>query len=259
MKKNYLLILFIVLCSNAFSQGIESTKAFVVGSYSFFVKTDTTDFSCIVRVKKDGKEIATTRFIEETFIEAELLEENNGKPIFLMSAYTGGAHCCVTLYSVYVANSKVNKIDSLFLGNSGYGFSDINNDGQKELVTGNDMFAYAFTNYAETRFPAEIFNFNNGHFSNTTSQYRDLLLKEIDDLTAEMNDFLKEQEFKCEEDGADTFNSPAGSLKTILAAIAADYQSLGETQKGYDLIDKLYTCPDKEAYIAILKNDFKIK
>lgn len=233
-------------------------RAFVVNNYSFFSKTDTTDYSCTVRVKKDGKEIATGKFSEQTLEDVSLLEENNGDKIFLLSAYTGGAHCCTSIYSVNISGGKINLIDSLSLGNAGYGIDDINNDGKKEIISGNDMFAYAFTNYAETRFPAYVIKFNKGHFTDATGDFKELLYKEIEDLTGEMNDFFKDQEFKCEDNGADTFNTPAGTLKTILAAILADYHTLGETQKGYDLINKIYTCPDKETYINTLKNDFKL-
>ena len=259
MKALIILFLFLVLLSDSFAQGMFPPKAFVIGNYSFFTQTDTTDYSCIVRVKKDGVPIAAKRFEEVTFEDVSLLEDNGGNKIFLVSAFTGGAHCCTTLYSISVNPPSIKLIDSLFLGNAGYGIEDINNDGKKEIVTGSDMLAYAFTNYAETRFPAYIVKFDKGHFSNVTSDFRDLLTKEINDLTDEMNDFLKEAEFKCEPDGTDTFNSPSGTLKTILAAIAADYKSLGETQKGFDLIDKMYNCPDKDAYVTSLRNDFGIK
>ena len=257
--KFILVLSLLILSNNVFSQGIGDTRAFVVGNYTFFAKTDTTDYTCNVRVKKDGKVIASQKIAEETLENVELLEENGGDKIFLMSAYTGGAHCCIMLYSVNVSGSKINLIDSLSLGNAWPSIEDINNDGKKEILTGNDMLAYAFTNYAETRFPAYIIKFNKGHFTNATSEFKDFVRTEIDSLMSDMNNFFKESEFKCEKEGDDTFNTPSGSIKTILAAIAADYQTLGETQKGYDLIDKYYTCPDKDKYISTLRNDLGIK
>ena len=57
----------------------------------------------------------------------------------------------------------------------------------------------------------------------------------------------------------DTFNTDAGAVKTMLAAIVADYYLLGEVSKGYELVDSYYKCPDKDKYREILQNDFKLK
>ena len=62
--------------------------------------------------------------------------------------------------------------------------------------------------------------------------------------------------FECEEDGEDTFNTEAGSVKTILAAIVADYYTLGEVRKGYDLVDSVYKCPDRDKFKQILIGRF---
>lgn len=259
MKAILLIILFTAISFNAFSQEMYPPRAFVVGNYSFFTKTDTTDYSCTVRVKKDGVQIASRRFEEVTFEDVSLLEENGGDKIFLVSAYTGGAHCCTSLYSISVSAPKINLIDSIYLGNAGYGIEDVDKDGNKEIVSGNDMLAYAFTNYAETRFPSLIFKFSKGHFKDATSEFPAFVRFEIAELTEEMNGFFRGMDFVCEADGTDTFNTPAGTLKTILAAIVADYQTLGELDKGYELLNKNYNCADKEAYINILKNDFKLR
>lgn len=55
------------------------------------------------------------------------------------------------------------------------------------------------------------------------------------------------------------FNTDAGAVQAILAAITADYFYIGELEKGYEYIDKIYTCPDKKKFISILKKDFKLK
>ena len=48
-------------------------------------------------------------------------------------------------------------------------------------------------------------------------------------------------------------------MKTILAAIVADYYSMGQIERGYELVEKVYKCVDKDKYIKILKEDFKLK
>jgi hypothetical protein len=45
----------------------------------------------------------------------------------------------------------------------------------------------------------------------------------------------------------------------MLAPIVADYSSVGNAKEGYDFIDKMYKCSDREIYKEILKKEFKLK
>ena len=126
-------------------------------------------------------------------------------------------------------------------------------------MSGYDMFAYAFTNYSETRFPLRVQKFENGKLIEITGNFKDDLIMEIGYFEEDLNEILKTG-FECPEtDDEDTFNTDAGSVKTILAAIVADYYSLGQVERGYDLVKKVYKCKDIDKYIKILKEDFKLK
>jgi len=145
------------------------------------------------------------------------------------------------------------------LGNGGYELKDLDGDSIMEIVTSNDMFAYSFTNYAETRFPTEIFKFTNGKLKIVNNEFVDLVENEIKEFKKDVEDFVKKGYDCPKTDTEDTFNTDAGSLKTMLAPIVADYYSIGKVNKGYEYVEKMYKCPDKQNFIKILKKDFKLK
>jgi hypothetical protein len=135
---------------------------------------------------------------------------------------------------------------------------DLDKNKKTELTAYNMMFAYAFTNFAETRAPVMVYTVENGKFKNVTKNFPLLVKQQIEELQTDLKEFL-DSNYKCEAEGDETFNTDAGSVKTILAAITADYFTLGEVYKGYELIDKVYPCPDKDAFIQTLKEDYKLR
>jgi hypothetical protein len=176
----------------------------------------------------------------------------------LLDTYSGGAHCCYSLYIGSFIKGKFKFTDSLYLGNPYYEVTDLNKDGRNEIENSNDMFAYAFTNCAESRFPAMIYKYDAGKLVNVTSEYKDIIIEELDGFLAELRS-MTDTGFKCESIDEDTFNTAAGSVKTVLAAIVADYYTLGEVQKGYEMVDSVYKCSDRDKFKKILVNDYKLK
>jgi hypothetical protein len=228
------------------------------GDYSFTTKYDTSAWGSVLTVRYKSKIINEETF--EGWIDTMSVIDFNGdgKKNLIISVYTGGAHCCVVVFNGVMENGKFKIPDTLFIGNAGYNIEDIDKDGVLELETASDMFAYAFTNYAETRFPPRFYRVKNNKFVNVTKNYP----KPVNDYIKELKQDLKEftdKGFECYGINDDTFNTDAGSVKTILAAITACYHSIGEVSKGYDLIDKYYKCPDKGKFVKILKDEFKLK
>lgn len=234
------------------------TISFVYGDYSFKTNYDTSDWCSVLKVKYKNKEIASSSF--DGWIDTMNVYDFNGdgKKTVLISSYTGGAHCCVMLFIGIMENGKFFIHDTLFLGNAWYNIEDTEKDGTLEIQTGTDMFAYAFTNYAETRFPPRVYRIKKNKFKDVTKDYPEIVNAYIDELKTDLKEFTKNG-FECMGKEEDTFNTDAGSVKTILAAITACYHSIGEVKKGYELIDKSYKCPDKDKFVKILKDEFKLK
>lgn len=262
------LILILALSGNSFSQYDSVWQSevfpyakdikFTFEDYVFRTKYDTSEWSSTLTVKYKGKEITKTVF--EGWIDTmNTIDFNNtGKKNLLLSMYTGGAHCCVYLFLGVMDKGKFYISDTLYLGNSWFEVCDIDNDRMLEINTSTDMLAYAFTNYAETRFPPRVYKIKSNKFKNVTKNYPDVVNGYIEELKLDLKEFT-EKGFECPDRDEDTFNTDAGSVKTILAAITACYHSIGETKKGYELIDKSYKCQDKNKFVKILKDELKLK
>ncbi|MFZ4591122.1 MAG: hypothetical protein ACOYN6_09010 [Ignavibacteria bacterium] len=256
--RNIFIILMFLFSSSLFAQWGQDLDTTIAG-VRFVAKYDTTKFETKLTITKDKNKIHESIFLDNIFDISLEQFQPGGNKYYLLQLYSGGAHCCSSLLITEIKDNKFVVLDSGFYGNSGYVVEDINKDGIKEIMSGYDMFAYAFTNYSETRFPLRVQKFENGKLIEITGNFKDDLIMEIGYFEEDLNEILKTG-FECPEtDDEDTFNTDAGSVKTILAAIVADYYSLGQVERGYDLVKKVYKCKDIDKYIKILKEDFKLK
>ena len=230
-----------------------------IGDYTFVTDNDTNNFTVSLTISKNGKQIYKDIFPDLIEDIKQVQLEAGGKNYILIDFFSGGAHCCFSLLVGELKSDKFVRLDSVLYGNSGYNVEDLDKDGEKEIISGNDMFAYAFTNYSETRFPIRIQRIKSDKIKDVTEDFEDIVLKEITEFRKDLDDIIKEG-FECPStEDEDTFNTDAGSVKTVLAAIVADYNSIGKVEKGYDLVNKVYKCSDKNKFVKILKEDFKLK
>lgn len=259
MRYLFLIIFFSVLIVSDVCSQYRSDFDTTFGNVKFSSIYDTANYETKLTIKNKGNTVYEETLADHVY---EIMNEAfspGGKKYFLIHLFSGGAHCCSSLLIAEMQGNKYVVLDTGFYGNSGFVLEDLNKDGTKEIVSGNDMFAYAFTNYAETRFPLRVQKFENGKLIEITGVFKDDLLYELGYFEEDLNELIKEG-FECpEKDDEDTFNTDAGSVKTILAAIVADYHSLGQVERGYELVEKVYKCVDKDKYIKTLKEDFKLK
>ena len=237
--------------------GYDSTITYNYDGYTFTAKYDTSNYCSVLTIDKGGNTTYTSECGERIMGIDAIDPDGNGKKIMLTN-FTGGAHCC-TFLTVYSFNSgKISLLDTLFLGNGYYEIKDLNNDGKKELVCRDDAYAYAFTSYAGSFYPVEIYKFKNNKFYIATKEYPELIENDIKDLKNELKDYITKG-FDCPKAGDDTFNTDAGSVKAILGPIVEDYKNLGKLNDGYDYVKKIYKCNDVVNFISILEKDFKLK
>ncbi len=231
---------------------------FKYGDYVFASKYDTAEFTTKLRIKKKDKTIFDKLYYDRILSIKDYDLNNDGKKEILIEMYSGGAHCCTSLYAGEISGDRFVLSDSISWGNSFYEIEDLDNDGKYEIAGVNDMFAYAFTNYAESRFSLMIYGYENNKFTDITGRFPSAVNDNINGLKEDLRQYT-DTGFHCMELNEDTFNTEAGAVKAILAAIVADYSSLNETSKGYELVDSVYNCPDKESFKLSLKNDFHLK
>jgi hypothetical protein len=97
--------------------------------------------------------------------------DGGGEPEVMLDLYTGGAHCCwYTEVYHYSAAGNSYVLTTHGWGNVEYRLSDLDHDGLPELVSGDDRFAYVFTDFAGSSFPLQIWHYR-GAFDDVTRRF----------------------------------------------------------------------------------------
>jgi hypothetical protein len=103
----------------------------------------------------------------------------DGEPEVLVSAFTGGAHCCfVAQILALKADAGGYDIGARDFGNGGFELKDLDGDGQPEFVATDESFAYAFTAYAFSGRPIVISHYDHGTFVDVTKAYPRLVRRD---------------------------------------------------------------------------------
>jgi HYR domain len=103
--------------------------------------------------------------------------DGNTEPEVLLDLYSGGAHCCF-FTDIYRYDGTGYSLKSHPWGDVGYRLVDLNGDGRPEFLSGDDRFAYAFSDYADSAFPIQIWTYSSGQFTNVTRQYPALIRRD---------------------------------------------------------------------------------
>lgn len=232
---------------------------FSLGEYNFKAVYDISNYQFVLTVNRKGNNIYSSKFIGRIdSIHADNLGKSGETNVFIDN-FTGGAHCCFNVYTGYVSDGNFILSDSLSLGNSDYEIKDLDGDEMREIFAYNDIFAYAFTNYAQSHFSPLVYTVKNNKFVNVTKNFPGVINANIEQLKSDLKAYTN-PEFSCpENDTTESFNTDAGAVKAILAPIVLDYFNLGEVQNGYEFVNSIYNCPDKSKFISILQNEYKLK
>ena len=101
-----------------------------------------------------------------------VVELQPGEPSVVLDLFTGGAHCCEVeqVYSFDAGTMSYVKTERNF-GNAGDVLKDLGHNGRFEFVGADDAFFYAFTSYAASGAPIQIWSFRVNRFVNVTRQY----------------------------------------------------------------------------------------
>ena len=89
----------------------------------------------------------------------------SGKPDAIIGEWSGGAHCCFTLY-VFQIGDKFKEIGQIHADHSDRAnFADLNRDGHYEFVGSDWAFAYWGTSFMDSPAPKVILTYGNRRFS----------------------------------------------------------------------------------------------
>jgi len=117
------------------------------------------------------------------------LDRDAAYPQVVITAYTGGAHCCtVTDIATMAASDTWRVVKGPWLdGDGGFDFADIDHDGVQEMISYDNSFLYAFASYADSFAPMRIASFVGGEIKDVTGdpKYRDYLRGWVRDMEAD--------------------------------------------------------------------------
>jgi hypothetical protein len=105
--------------------------------------------------------------------------EHTGQPDVMLDLYSGGAHCCTVeqIFSFDAVSGSYVGTERNF-GDPLVRIVDLAHNGRHELLTADDRFAYAFTDFAFSGLPIEIFRFSAGRFTDVTRHYRGAIARD---------------------------------------------------------------------------------
>jgi len=148
--------------------------------------------------------------------------DGGGEAEVLIDLYTGGAHCCAytLLYRLDRASGRYRKALQ-FWGNAFYRLDDLDRDGRPELVSSDDRFASAFTPYAYSLLPIQIWRLRSGRLADATRSYPGAVAEHARELWR-----LYER-------------MRSGEVRGILAAYLADEALLGREDRGWLRLERV--------------------
>ena len=161
--------------------------------------------------------------------------DGNKEPEVIADFFTGGAHCCVysLIYRYNGTSKQYSKIRHEW-GNAGYELKDLDKDGLSEFESRDDRFAYAFTSYAASGYPLQIWQYRQGKMIDVTRRFPKSIAK---DASENWQTYLEAK--KEGDDG-----------KGFLAAYLADKYMLGQQKEAWQQVEQVYKESDRSKYFA---------
>ncbi|MBW4557518.1 MAG: hypothetical protein KME59_16570 [Trichormus sp. ATA11-4-KO1] len=164
--------------------------------------------------------------------------DGNKEPEIIADFFTGGAHCC-TYSLIYRYDSKSQRYTQIRheWGNGGYQLKDVDQDGVQEFISQDDRFAYAFTSYAASGYPLQIWQYRQGKMIDITRRYPQLIYNHAFEQWQTYTEARRQG-----DDG-----------KGFLASYLADKYMLGQEQDGWQRVQQAYKQSDRTQFFASLR------
>lgn len=149
-----------------------------------------------------------------------------------------GVRCCNYSF-IYRYESATKKYTHLkhFWGNVSYEIVDYGKNDIPEFKSLDGRFAEAFTNYADSRLPLQIWQYRQGKMLDVTKQYPVQVYTNSCELWLESNKRLSEN----------------GEAKGMLAAYMANQYVLGQEVESWQLLERVYQGRDRTQFFGKLR------
>lgn len=246
MKKLFLLAIIAIGSMGFATPVVAETKTAESGNVRAEFSYQSQDF-CLenpqLQISRDGENVLNQSLSTDDFLICRLTDlqvrnlDVNPEPEVILDIYTGGAHCCwVSMIYRYDATQDAYTLTEQFWGNAGYEFKDLNQDSILEFLTRDDSFAYAFTSYAGSSYPLQIWQYRNGKMVDVTRSYPQLIYNDAYQLWQRY-----------------TETDYPGVARGALAAYLADKYMLGQSEDGWQRVRQAYQGNDRESFFKDLR------
>jgi hypothetical protein len=176
-----------------------------------------------VSIQKGGRLLVTVSDWAITRLDCEDVDNDNTLELFVTS-FSGGPHCCETL-RVWTLGESPRPLLRFESGSAaGFELRDLDRDGRRELLLGDDAFAY-FDDLCDTCSPARlplVACVVDGRFEDCTRRFPDLL-------RAELKRYL--ERLRPPASTADVGKVEGAALGALAVSVL-----LGEEERGLDAI-----------------------
>ena len=149
-----------------------------------------------------------------------------------------GVRCCnySFIYRYEPATKKYTHIKH-FWGNVSYEIIDFGKNDIPEFKSQDGRFAEAFTNYADSRLPLQIWQYRQGKMPDVTKEYPVEVYTNSAELWLESRKRLSED----------------GEVKGVFAAFMASKYVMGQEAEGWLLLEKVYQGRDRTQFFGKLR------
>jgi hypothetical protein len=163
----------------------------------------------------------------------------DGFPDLVVSAWSGGAHCCYSS-AVYSVGESVKPVLVLETGNCGPGgLEDLDGNGTREFITCDDQWAYSYCSFADSPLPRVIYSYDpsRGMYVLDTPRFAGRYRDQLAEALAEAQTWLSES------GGRDMGVDKCRLLRPVLGLMYS-----GRFSDGVLLLRGLYRGADREQF-----------
>jgi hypothetical protein len=158
----------------------------------------------------------------------------DGFPEVIVNTFSGGAHCCSSVYAFSMTGNAAKPILKTVESNCGGRFIDYNGDGILEFESCDDTFAYVYCSYAASPLVRIIYEFDPAQgYVLASPRFANLYAESI-----AQNLQFAEQGLPGERGEWDNTN------KCSVLPLILDYLYSGQTEAAWSEFNRLYTQPD---------------
>ena len=212
-----------------------------------------------IKIERQGRAILDRPLSDHIYDEGmacQVLElvtqdlDGDREPEVILDFYSGGAHCCNTTV-IYSYNPDRNRyrVINHYWGNGGYTLEDLNGDGIPEFTSRDDSFAYAFADYAASRYPLQIWRYQQNKLHDITRDFPDRVYNHALQLWQEYSTLRDKRAGGL---SPEEIRARPQVEQAVLAAYLADKYLLGQEEDGWRRLWQVYWWRDRHDFFRSL-------